>query len=76
MFVNKNIIRKQASLIMEAFRYFVNNYLTPEQKARTILLMKTEVNIPPGMPLNIYQNEVLHDPTVNIQFISNNLQPE
>lgn len=76
LFVNKNIIRKQASLIMEAFRYFVNNYLTPEQKARTILLMKTEVNIPPGMPLNIYQNEVLHDPTVNIQFISNNLQPE
>lgn len=73
LFVNKNIIRKQASLIMQAFKYFVNEYLTPEQKKRTCLILKTQVVYGPGMPLNIYQEDVIHDPTVNIRFISQGL---
>ncbi len=70
LFVNKNIIRKQACLIMQAFKWFVNNYLTPEQKKRTCLIMKTQVIYGPGMPLNIYQEDIIHDPTVDIKFIS------
>ena len=73
LFVNKNIIRKQASLIMQSFKWFVNNYLTPEQKKRCCLIMKTEVIYGPGMPLNIYQEDILHDPTVDIKFINSPL---
>lgn len=73
LFVNKNIIRKQASMIMQAFKWFVNSYLTPQQKSKTLLIMKTQVVYGPGMPLNIYQQDVIHDPTVNIRFISQGL---
>lgn len=70
LFVNKNIIRKQASLIMQAWKWFVNNYLTQQQKKRVCLIMKTQVIYGPGMPLNIYQDEIIHDYDVNIRFIS------
>lgn len=73
LFVNKNIIRKQASLIMQAYKWFVNSYLTPEQKKRSCLVMKTQVVYGPGMPLNVYQEDILHDPTVNIKFINQGL---
>ena len=76
LFVNKNIIRKQAVLVMQAFKYFVNSYLTPEQKKRTCLIMKTEVVYGPGMPLNIYQEDVIHDPSVDIKFINQGLTQE
>jgi hypothetical protein len=35
-----------------------------------MLLMKTEVVYGPGMPLNIYYEDILHDPSINIKFIS------
>lgn len=73
LFVNKNIIRKQAALIMQAFKWFVNNYLTPQQKQRCCLILKTQVVYGPGMPLNVYQEDILHDPTVDIKFISSPL---
>ena len=73
LFVNKNIIRKQAALIMQAFKYFVNGYLTPEQKKRTCLIMKTEVVYGPGMPLNIYQEDIIHDDAVDIKFVNSPL---
>ncbi len=76
LFVNKNIIRKQATLIMEAFKYFVNNYLTPQQKKRTCLIMKTQVVYGPGMPLNVYLQDIIHDSSVDIKFISEGLNQE
>jgi hypothetical protein len=32
--------------------------------------MKTEIIYGPGMPLNIYYDDILHDPTINIKFIN------
>lgn len=76
LFVNKNIIRKQASLIMQAWKWFCNNYLTQEQKKRVCFILKTQVIYGPGMPLNHYQEDILHDPSVNIKFISQGLSQE
>jgi len=38
--------------------------------------MKTEVVYGPGMPLNIYQEDVIHDPSVDIKFINQGLTQE
>ena len=73
LFVNKNIIRKQAALIMQGFKWFVNSYLTSQQKKRCCLIMKTQVIYGPGMPLSVYQQDIIHDPTVDIKFISQGL---
>lgn len=76
LFVNKNIIRKQSALIMQAWKWFCNNYLTPQQKKRVMLLMKTEVVYGPGMPLNIYYEDILHDSSINIKFISHGINQQ
>lgn len=76
LFVNKNIIRKQAALVMQAWKYFVNNYLTPQQKKKAMLIMKTQVLYAPGMPLNIYMQQVLCDKSLDIKFINQGLSQQ
>lgn len=73
LFVNKNIIRKQAALIMEAWKYFVNNFLTEQQKKKVMLILKTQVAYPAGMPLNIYLQQIITDESLNINFINRSL---
>jgi hypothetical protein len=35
--------------------------------------MKTEVVYGPGMPLNIYQEDIIHDDAVDIKFVNSPL---
>lgn len=76
LFVNKNIIRKQATLIMQAWKWFVKNYLTQQERKKATLIMKTQVNYGPGMPLSVYAQDVIHDDEVNIMFINSGLEQE
>lgn len=76
LFVNKNIVRKQAVLIMQAWKYFVKEYLTKQERQKALLIMKTQINYGPGMPLKIYAEDVIQDDEVNIMFLDTGLEQE
>lgn len=76
LFVNKNIIRKQAALVMQAWKIFVDNFLTEQEKKKSMMIMKTQVIYAPGMPLNTYMDEIICDRSIDIKFINQGLSQQ
>lgn len=69
LFVNKNLERKQTALLMEAWKWFNLNFLTQQQRERSLFLLKTDPFYSGGLPLETFREHTIHD-GVNIKFLN------
>lgn len=75
LFVSKNMPRKNPALIMEAWHYFMSQ-LSEKQRQKCRMVFRCDPNDQVGMPLEIFNRDVLLNAKNNFQFISGNVSPQ